>query len=261
VEDALFELEAERTPEAQEVYKLINEILVKSQANNPSILIPMNATANSPRERLYPTTFRNPLTNLWVRYQNASKALNHYTVNQTQANWAVFTDERRSLLAQLNYFGQLMRAYKNVALKGGSTTTATMKLLAHLPDSLLKLLDEIPRRIDVLNEVIKGEEVFSNVGRVARESSLTRFISAKDDNENKALVWAVLTDDNDVMNLSLRDFRSHIVALKKLDRIELAKIMLQDYLDAFSTGFNQFVARLLDILNANATHASKEVAE
>jgi hypothetical protein len=35
------------------------------------------------------------------------------------------------------------------------------------------------------NRPIKGEEVISNVGRVARGSTLSRFISAKDDNENK----------------------------------------------------------------------------
>lgn len=256
VEDGLFELKAERTPPAQECYKLINDLLVNSQANNPSIVIPMDATATNPRERLYPTTFRNPFSNLWACYQQASKSLTRYTINQTQSDWAVFTNERRLLLGQLNYFGQLIRAYKKVALEGGSTTTATMKLMAHLPDSFLKFLDEIPRRIDILNEIIKGEEVFSNVGRVAAGSSLTRFISAKDDNENKTLVWAILTDDNEVMHLSLRDFRPHVAALAKLNRVNLAEIIVSDYLDTFAAGFNQFVAGLLDILNARATHTS-----
>ena len=149
-----------------------------------------------------------------------------------------------------------MRAYKRVALEGGSTTTATMKLMAHLPDSLVKFLDEIPRRIDILNEIIKGEEVFSNVGRVAAGSSLARFVSAKDDNENKTLVWAVLTDDNEVMHLSLRDFRPYVATLAKLNRLNLAEIIIGDYLDTFVIGFNQLVASLLDILNARATHTS-----
>ncbi len=260
VEDALFELQAEGTTAARETYKVINDTLINSQASNPSLLIPMDATATNPRERLYPTTFRNPFADLWECYQKASNALTRYTVSQTQPHWAAFTNERRSLLAQLNYFGQLLRAYKRVAIEGGSTSTATMKLLAHLPDSLLKLLDEIPRRIEVLNEVIKGEEVFSNVGRVANGSSLKRFISAKDDNENKTLVWAVLTDDNDVMHLSLRDFRPYVTALDKLNRLDLAEIMIKDYLETFTAGFNQFIAGLLDILNANATHVSKEMS-
>ena len=261
VEDGLFELKAERTPPAQACYRLINDLLVNSQAANPSIMIPMDATDANPRQRLYPTTFRNPFTNLWASYQQASLTLTRYTVNQTQADWAVFTNDRRALLAQLNYFGQLMRAYKRVALAGGSTTTATLKLLAHLPDSLLKFLDEIPRRIDVLNEIIKGEEVFSNVGLVAAGSSLTRFFSAKDDNENKSLVWAVLTDDNEVMHLTLRDFRPHVAALAKLNRIGLAETMIRDYIDTFAAGFNQFVAGLLDILNARATHTSDYSAQ
>jgi hypothetical protein len=125
-----------------------------------------------------------------------------------------------------------------------------------VPDSLLKLLDEIPRRIDVLNEVIKGEEVFSNVGRVARGSSLSRFISAKDDNENKTLVWGILTDDKEILHLALRDFRPHVTALHRLGRLELAEIMLQHYVDTFAQGFNKFVATLLDILNAAATHTT-----
>jgi hypothetical protein len=35
--------------------------------------------------------------------------------------------------------------------------------------------------------------------------------------------------------------------------------MLKDYLDSFARGFNEFVARLLDLLNTTATH-SKGVA-
>jgi hypothetical protein len=259
VEDALFELRALNTPQAAEVYDLINEILAKSQASNPAIMMPMDASAVSPRERLCPTTFRNPFTQLWSKYESACAALTDYTSQQSAAAWAVFNDARYSLLVQLDHFGQLLRAHKGVALEGESTSLATMKLMAHLPDSLLTLLDQIPRRIDVLNEVIKGEEVFSNVGRVARGSSLTRFISAKDDNENKTLVWGFLTDDRDVLHLSLRDFRSHVAALQQLGKIDLAELMLKDYLDSFARGFNEFVARLLDLLNTTATH-SKGVA-
>ncbi|GIK36761.1 MAG: hypothetical protein BroJett011_05940 [Chloroflexota bacterium] len=255
VEDALFELRALNTPPATEVYDLISEILAKSQASNPAIMMPMDASAASPRERLCPTTFRNPFSQLWSKYESACAALADYTDQQTAPAWAVFNDARYSLLVQLDHFGQLLRAHKGVALEGESTSLATMKLMAHLPDSLLTLLDQIPRRIDVLNEVIKGEEVFSNVGRVARGSSLTRFISAKDDNENKTLVWGFLTDDRDVLHLSLRDFRPHVAALQQLGKIDLAELMLKDYLDSFAQGFNEFVARLLDLLNATATHS------
>ena len=235
---------------------LVNEMLAKAQGQNPSIVIPMEATAAKPRERLYPTTFRNPFTELWHIYQTATASLDSYKAIQSQEDWMAFTEARRSLLAQLNYFGQLLRAYKKVALDGGSTSTATIKLLAYLPNSLLKLLDEIPQRVDVLNEVIKGEEVFSNVGRVARGSSLSRFISAKDDNDNKTLVWAVITDDQDILHLSLRDFRPHIAALQEVDQMDLAELITRDYLDVFVTGFNTFIKRLKTMLNVTATHTA-----
>jgi hypothetical protein len=262
LEDALFEFYSQNSsPEMRAIYDLIKSILAKAQSMNPSIVIPMEATVAPPRERLYPTTFRNPFTELWGHYQEVLDVFKGYSKEQTQANWSTFAEARRSLLAQLNYFGQVMRAYKKVALEGGSASTAAMKLLAYLPNSLLKLLDEIPRRVDILNEVLKGEEVFSNVGQVARGASLTRFISAKDDNDNKTLVWAVITDDNNVLHISLRDFRPHVTDLYKINRVDLAELIAKDYLDAYVTGFNQFVKRLLEILNTNATHTSKEITE
>jgi hypothetical protein len=259
LEDALFELRAQDTPAVQEAYDLINNTLIKAQSN-PSLVIPMDATAVNPRERLYPTIFRNPFNEIWSKYyQNATAALDQYLTSPSHIHWSTFANMRRSLLAQLNYFGQLMRAYKKVALEGGSTSAATIKLLAHLPDSLLKFLDDIPRRFDILNEVIKGEEVFSNVGRVARGSSLTRFLSAKDDNENKRLVWGILTDDTDQLYITLRDFRPHVAALHRLNRTDLAELIVTDYLEAYVTGLNQFTDRLLDILHASATHTPEKV--
>jgi hypothetical protein len=254
IEDALFELRALKTLAAEETCDLISEILAKAQASNPSIMIPMDASAISPHERLCPTTFSNPFNQLWSKYENASKALDKYLSQQTASAWVMFNDARYSLLVQLDHFGQLQRAHKRIAMDRESTSLATLKLMAHLPDSLLTLLDQIPRRIDVLNEVIKGEEVFSNVGRVARGSSLSRFVSAKDDNANKTLVWGILTDDNEILHLSLRDFRPHVTALQQLGKIDLAEMMLTHYLNCFAAGFNDFVARLLAILNAAATH-------
>lgn len=258
LEDALFRLRAENKSETTEVYNLINEVLGKAQASNPSLLIPMDATAVRPRERLYPTTFRNPFDNLWPIYKNSLQALEQYQAEPDQAHWTAFTEVRRSLLAQLDYFGQLLREYKRIALEGGSSSTATLKLLAHLPPYVQSFLDQIPRRFEVLNEVLKGEEVFSNVGRVARGSSLSRFISAKDDNENKSLVWGILTDDDDVLHLTLRDFRPHVIRLHQLDKTELAEKIAQDYLDAFAVNFNQFIANLLEIIQVKATHATVE---
>lgn len=261
LEEALAELRRQNSPNTQEIYRSLNNLLAKARAVNPSLVIPMEASAALPRERLYPTTFRNPFTELWSHYQHTCDSLEFYRDCQTQHCWSNFSAARRALLAQLNYFGQIMRAYRKVALQGGSPSTAAMKLLAHLPNSLLKLLDEIPQRVDILNEVLKGEEVLSNVGRVARGSSLTRFISAKDDSHNKTLVWAVITDDNDVLHLSLRDFRPHVAALAKIDRLALAEMIAQNYVDTYVVGFNRFVKNLSSILNANATHSIPEIVE
>ena len=60
-----------------------------------------------------------------------------------------------------------------------------IKLLAHLPLPLKKLLDQVPARYEKLNNLLKGTEVLSNLGAVAKTSSITRFITAKDDNDQK----------------------------------------------------------------------------
>lgn len=236
----------------QQAYDLVQENLAALQQSNPSILIPLSAAAINPRDRLYPTTFRNPFADIWTIYDKASNILDRYTVAPNQTNWAEFTDMRGSLLAQLSYFGELLEAYKAVARQGESTSAATMKLLGHLPGPVRELLNQIPQHIDVLNEVLKGEEVISNVGRVANGASLTRFASAKDDNENKTLVWGLLTDDRGRLQVTLRDFRPHVTALAALDRLDLAEMIVKDQVEVFTTGFNQFARRLLEIIDAKA---------
>lgn len=249
LQSALEQLHQSDDPACREAHALIMESIEKLQSTNPAILIPLNAAATNPRDRLYPTTFRNPFKKIWPNYNATLKALGHYKTNMTADNWAAFADRRGGMLTQINYFGQLLQAYKKVALQGGSTSTATMKLLGHLPDSFREILNVIPEKIDVLNEILKGEEVMSNAGRVTRGSSVRRFISAKDDNENKTLVWGILTDDQESMCLSLRDFRPHVVALSEAKRLDLAEMILEDQMTAFVNGFNQFVTRLSKIIN------------
>jgi hypothetical protein len=48
-----------------------------------------------------------------------------------------------------------------------------------------------------------------------------------------------------------------VAALHKINRSDLAELLVKDYLDAYVNGFNKFVKRLLNILNTNALH-SKE---
>ena len=116
--------------------------------------------------------------------------------------------------------------------------------MGHVPPSMQYLLDQIPQRIGVLNEVIKGNEAFSNVGRVAPGASLTRFISARDDGQTKELIWGILTDDRGQMHISLRDFRPFVPMLLALGETELADLLAQDYLESYVGGLNRFVAEL-----------------
>jgi hypothetical protein len=106
------------------------------------------------------------------------------------------------------------------------------------------LLDQIPQRIGALNEVIKGNEAFSNVGRVAPGTSLSRFISARDDGQTKELIWGILTDDQEQMHISLRDFRPFVPLLLALGETELADLLAEDYLGSYVDGLNRFVAEL-----------------
>ena len=109
------------------------------------------------------------------------------------------------------------------------------------------MLDAIPGQFDALNDVIKGREVFSNVGAVAPASTLTRFITAKDDNEQKALAWGVITDSKGTMHISLRDFRPHVGMLNRCGHPDLAVRITQDYVEAYARGLEQYIDHLLRI--------------
>jgi hypothetical protein len=126
-----------------------------------------------------------------------------------------------------------------------------LKLLAPFPAPLQRLLEKVPGSFEVMNDLLKGREVFSNVGAVVPSSTLTRFISAKDDNNKKTLVWGVITDAQEVMRLSLRDFRPHVALLLACGHKALATRLSQDYLDTYAQGLNQFISQLRQITQSN----------
>jgi hypothetical protein len=99
--------------------------------------------------------------------------------------------------------------------------------------------------------LLKGKEVFSNIGQVAPSSTLLRFISAKDDNDQKQLIWGVQTDASGILHISLRDFRSHVASLHAIERQDLANTIAQDYLDAYVSGINAFIRDLWRITQAS----------
>ncbi len=216
-----------------------------AKQTNPAILIPVDASARSPRDRLYPMCFEVPLNDLDLigLHQRTLKALEAYqgATGDRNAFYTEFDQLQRTYLATLAGFGSVLSRAKEIALTGESASIGTIKLLAHLPTPLQRLLDKIPGRFDVLNDIIKGREVFSNVGVVAPTSTLTRFITAKDDNEKKTLAWGVITDASGVLRLTLRDFRPHVGLLETVGRKDLATQLAQDYLEAYARGLNDFI--------------------
>ena len=158
---------------------------------------------------------------------------------------------QRLYLASIAGFCTYFSRAKEIATQGQSASVGAIKLLAHLPHPLQKLLDKIPEKFELLNNLLKGREVFSNVGAVVSSSTLTRFMTAKDDNDQKQLAWGVMTDAKNVMRIHLRDFRPHVSTLLSIGRKDLASLITQDYLDAYAEGLNAYVRDLSRISTAS----------
>jgi hypothetical protein len=207
---------------------------------NPVIVIPFDASATAPGERLYAITFQAPLAELdflnlhqrvWEAYRQGDPD-------------GDFDRLRREYLATLAGLGQLLGRAKQIARAGESMSVGAIKLLAHIPAPLQRLLDKVPDNFKVFNDILKGGEVFSNVGAVVPTSTLSRFISAKDDNDQKSLVWGVITTAQGTMQLSLRDFRPHVAALSACGHRDLALRIARCYLDAYAAELNRYVYQL-----------------
>jgi len=231
------------------------EAVGEAGRSNPAILIPLDASQNQPRERLYPLSFEAPLQdlNLLTLHARSLETLAAYqnATGERTALYTTFDQTQKTYLAVLAGFGALMNRMKEVASVGESASVGAIKMLAYLPLPLQRLLDAVPGRFDVLNDLIKGREVFSNVGVVAPTSTLTRFITAKDDNDKKTLAWGVLTDARGVLRLSLRDFRPHVGALIAAHHRPLALRLTRDYLEAYANGLNDYVRDLRQITAAS----------
>ncbi|MBN1955455.1 MAG: hypothetical protein JW900_10450 [Anaerolineae bacterium] len=248
-----------RSPETQAALQALEVTLSRLGETNPVLLIPMDASNVSPQERVFPTTFRNPLIEIYNQWDTAWERYRAYRAQPTSFHWSAFDRTRRELLAYLGAFGEMLHALKGVTMRGESFNTATIRLLAHLPPSMQHLMDQIPQHIGVLNEIIKGSEVFSNVGRVAPGSTLARFISARDDGETKELIWGILSDDQGRTWISLRDFRPFVPLLVAAGESDLANLLARDYLFSYVEGFNRFLLRLGELVAAKAVEGRSEI--
>lgn len=247
-----------RLAAAGETYDLAADIAKTIDAGrnvNPSMLIPIDAGNRMPRNRLYPMSMEVPIRelDLLTLHRRGLQALDAYETGSGERTtlYAEFGELQRTYLATLAGFGAISSRLKEMAVQGESSSVGAIRLLAHLPPAFQKLMVTVPDHFELLNNIIKGQEVFSNVGAVVPTSTLGRFVTAKDDNSQKQLVWGVITDAEHVMHISLRDFRPHVAALQAIGRQDLANQITQDYLDAYAEGFNAYIHDLQVITTAS----------
>lgn len=232
----------------------INESLERGRLINPALLIPVDATLVEPKQRIYPLTFRSLSDELvwswddtWDAYQ-AYRKIEPPTTTEGYYAFHHFQTNFEQLLQTLQVFSHIFAASKSVATRGKSINEATLKLLANLPPELQHILRYIPERFSVLSEIMRGDEVYSNIGRVAQGATLRRFMSAKDDGNSKALVWGIMTDADGRMVVTMRDFRPHVGPLVENGQIDLARSLAQDYVNAYTTDLISLVAKLSAML-------------
>lgn len=250
------ELRSSTSAQDRHAAQRIDRSLERGCKLNPALLIPVDASLSSPPERIYPITFRNMADALvwlwddaWEAYQAYRRIEPPDTPEGVEA-YHVFDQKRARLIGNLRAFGYVLDGNKSVAMRGESINIGIIKLLVGLPEWLQHTLKAIPEYVLPLNEIIRGDEVYSNVGRVAPESSLSRFMTAKDDGNTKALAWGVMTDAGGRLIVTMRDFRPHVKPLIRAGRRELAAEMSQEYVEAFTAELIGLVARLSAMLQA-----------
>lgn len=249
VEQALQQLR--RSADTRQLARDVDDMLVGIHESNPSLLIPIDASRRNPRDRIFPSTFRSPLPDFYKLHCDLYKQLNaprdRFRKPETSES---FQKLRAQYLGTLIVFSDIMKRYRQIALQGQSMSTTAIRLIAGLPGAMQRVVDGLPGRFSFINEAIKGEEVFSNVGRVTAGSSLTRFASAKDDNDKKVLVWGIMTDDTGLLHITLRDFRPAVLALSEAGHDWLAQLLTQDFVSAFMSSYVEFIDQILAIMRA-----------
>lgn len=244
-----------KNPKNRAVVKALDEMFTNLVETNPSLLIPIDASRFEPRERIFPSTFRSPMVDFRQEHDHVLGLLNEmnsklFRKGQTRD---LFLHARGEYISTLAVFGEIMRRYRAIAVEGKSMSTTAIRLIAGLPGAMQRLMDGLPGHFAFMNEAIKGEEVFSNVGQVTPNSSITRFSSAKDDNDKKVLVWGIITDNNGRLFLTLRDFRPPVLALVTEGQSHLAQLITQDFAVQFLKGFVTFIEEINAIITTSGS--------
>src|SRR5690606_15647954 len=121
-----------------------------------------------------PSTFRNPLPDIYKTHTQTAALLAKANQKRFGKKSVLqeFHQSRAEYLSMLGAFASVMQRYRQIATDGQSASTMAIRLIAGLPGAMQKIVDGIPGQFAVMNDAIKGEEVFSNVGQVAVGSSL-----------------------------------------------------------------------------------------
>jgi hypothetical protein len=237
---------AARGGAAARIHEQIARDLEAQRGLVPSLLIPMDASWIDPRQRLHPATLRNPEPELLPRLARCEELLRE--LPRLAAARRDFEAERTALCQDLLRYAALLAALREITTRGESFSTAALRMLGHLPRPMQSLLDLIPQKIDLLNEIVKGAEVFSNIGQVARSSSVARFASSRDDGDTKLLIWGVMADAGGQLAITLRDFRPHVAPLLAAGHSALAELLAADFLAGYAQSINGLVKRLQRVL-------------
>jgi hypothetical protein len=243
------------TPETAVLVTNLEQMLTTRRRQTPSLLIPIDATRYDPKERLFPSIFRSPLPNFRREHNQLMEQLalvkQAGMFNPQHESVSTFIKQREEYLGDLKAFSDILQHYRIVAASGEGMGTAAIRLIAGLSPSMQQAADNISEQFSVVNETLKGEEVFSNVGQVSSHSSLSRFTSAKDDNERKTLVWGIMTDKDNRLVITLRDFREPVTTLARSGHPKLAHQITQEFLTAYLDGVYRFAAEVEEIIQVS----------
>lgn len=226
-----------------------------ARPQNPSLLIPLVAHQD-PRERIYPLLFEVPVRELRLLqlHQETLAALVAYETAAPHDRLHTYTEFdklQRHYLATLAGFGQILAAAKQMAQSGHSRGQEVVRMVAGLPPSMKNLFDQLSDRSEILNNVLRGSEIFEWVDVSTSVNSVSRFMGGKEDSDQKTLVWSGLLDAHENLTLTLRDFRPELVALVAGGRQQLAKQLSEHYLVSYARGVNTFIGALRRITKSS----------
>jgi hypothetical protein len=126
-----------------------------------------------------------------------------------------------------------------VARHGKSFSSVASQLLVWTPSFLRPFGTWASEKVSFLLDRIQADEVFSNLGHVGAESSITRFASARGSVRGQTRVWGFLSTSDDVLYVTLRDFLPYVKQLPP----EQAQVLTQDFLDSYVETVNALIDR------------------